>query len=129
MSKHVDLDALAEQLGNFGFAYLMTVGDNGRVHAVAVHPVLADGVLVISEPSHRTHANALARPGISLVWPPAAASDYSLIVDGDAVLDGDIVRVAPIRAVLHRAAVADPALVMVGASDPDAGCRADCIEI
>jgi hypothetical protein len=129
MSKHVDLDALAEQLGNFGFAYLMTVGDNGRVHAVAVHPVLADGVLVISEPSHRTHANALVRPGISLVWPPAAASDYSLIVDGDAVLDGDIVRVAPIRAVLHRAAVAEPALVMAGASDPDAGCRADCIEI
>ena len=128
MSKHVDLGALAEQLGNFRFAYLMTVGDNGRVHAVAVQPVLADGALVISEPSHRTHANALARPGISLVWPPAEASDYSLIVDGDAALDGDVLRVTPTRAVLHRAA---PALVPVGASgsDPDAGCRADCIEI
>ena len=45
MSVKVDLDQLAEALADFTFAYLVTVDDGHRAHAVAVDPVLADGVI------------------------------------------------------------------------------------
>ena len=46
----------------------------------------------------------MARPTVSLLWPPTAAAEYSLIVDGDATVDGSTVRIAPTRAVRHRPA-------------------------
>jgi hypothetical protein len=89
-----------------------------------VHPTVSDGVVVVVEAGSRTLRNAAARPAISLVWPPAADGGYSLIVDGDARQDDGILRIAPTRAVLHRAAVP----LLVGAADDDA-CRADCVEL
>jgi hypothetical protein len=124
MSTQVDVGKLAEQVANYGYAYVMTVGDSGRVHAVAVHPTVSDGAVVVAEAGTRTLRNAAARPAISLVWPPAADGGYSLIVDGDAHLDDGILSVVPTRAVLHRAA-----LVMAGAVADDDACRADCIEL
>lgn len=129
MSKQVDLDALSGQLERFGFAYLMTVGDSGRVHAVAVNPSMSDSGLVITEPSHRTHANAAARPNVSLVWPPSAPGGYSLIVDGDAGLDGDILRVTPTRAVLHRPAAPGDTPAETDVPEEQSACRSDCVEI
>ena len=125
MSKQVDLDKLADQVANHGYAYVMTVSDSGRVHAVAVHPTMSDGDVVVTEPGNRTLRNAAARPSISLVWPPAMDGGYSLILDGDARQDDGILRVAPTRAVLHRAA----ALVSAGAPADDDACRADCIDL
>ena len=125
MSTQVDVGKLADQVENYGYAYVMTVGDSGRVHAVAVHPTVVDGAVVVTEAGSRTLRNAAARPAISLVWPPAADGGYSLIVDGDARQDDGILRIAPTRAVLHRAA----ALVMAGAAADDDACRADCVEL
>jgi hypothetical protein len=124
MSTQVDVGKLADQVENYGYAYVMTVGDSGRVHAVAVHPTVVDGAVVVTEAGGRTLRNAAARPAISLVWPPAADGGYSLIVDGDARQDDGILRIAPTRAVLHRAA-----LVMAGAAADDDACRADCVEL
>ena len=125
MSTQVDVGALADQMDKYGYAYLMTVGDSGRVHAVAVHPTLSDGVVIVAEGGGRTLHNAAARPAISLVWPPAAGGGYSLIVDGDARQDDGILSITPTRAVLHRAATP----VLVGAAADDDSCRADCIEL
>ena len=43
MSVKVDLDRLADELANYTFAYLVTVGDDFQAHTVAVEPVFADG--------------------------------------------------------------------------------------
>ena len=49
--------------------------------------------------------NAAARPQVSIVFPPADHSDgFSLVVDGEAMVDGSIIDVRPTWAVLHRPA-------------------------
>ena len=120
MSTEVDLDELGKVLTNYRFAYLMTVGNEARPHAVAVVPSIADGELLIREPGSRTLANALARPTVSLVWPPADADDYSLIVDGTASDGTDGLRISPTRAVLHRPAPSP---------DSTGPCGSDCREL
>jgi hypothetical protein len=43
-----------------------------------------------------------------LVWPPRTAGDFSLIVDGDAAVEGNQLTITPTRAVFHRAAGCAP---------------------
>lgn len=122
MSIPVDLSKLAEVMGRYRFAYLLTASERGAPHAVAVSPVLQGGELVVDETGRRTRDNAGQRPDVALVWPPQSESDYSLIVDGRAVAAGSGLRIAPVRAVLHRPAPA---------SEPAApgACGSDCVEI
>jgi hypothetical protein len=123
MSIPVDLSQLAEAMGRYRFAYLLTSTAGGVPHAVAVPAVhLQDGELVVSEAGRRTRDNALQRPGVALVWPPQMASDYSLIVDGQAALTGDGLRISPTRAVLHRPAVS-------GHAAAPGACGSDCVEL
>lgn len=119
MSIRVELGELAAALEAYSFAYLLTVNDDGRPHAVAVTPVLEDGAMRVSELGRRTTANAVARPAISLVWPPSEPGGYSLIVDGDAETADDDLLITPTTAVLHRPAPA-------GAEPSTTGCEADC---
>jgi hypothetical protein len=122
MSIPVDLAKLAEVIARYRFAYLLTSSERGAPHAVAVNAVLQGGELVVGESGRRTRDNALQRPDVALVWPPQSESDYSLIVDGRAVVAGNGLRIAPTRAVLHRpAAPTQPAA-------PGA-CGSDCVEI
>jgi hypothetical protein len=121
MSIPVDLSKLAEAMGRYRFAYLLTSSDRGAPHAVAVMAVLHDGELVVSDAGRRTRDNALQRPDIALVWPPQLEGDYSLIVDGQAVAAGSDLRISPVRAVLHRPARRQPAT-------PGA-CGSDCVEL
>jgi hypothetical protein len=51
---------------------------------------------------------------VSLLWPSLVPGSYSLIVDGDASLDGAEVVVRPSRAVRHRTPVG------TSGADPDA---------
>src|SRR5262249_2675708 len=102
MSIPVDLSKLAEVMGHYRFAYLLTASERGAPHAVAVTAVLQGGELLVEETGRRTRDNALQRPDVALVWPPQSASEYSLIVDGRAVVAGGSLRIAPARAVLHR---------------------------
>jgi hypothetical protein len=122
MSIPVDLSKLAEVMARYRFAYLLTASERGAPHALAVAPVLQGGELVVKETGRRTRDNAQQRPDVALVWPPQTESDYSLIVDGQAVVAGAGLRITPARAVLHRPSPSrEPAA-------PGA-CGSDCVEI
>ena len=122
MSIPVDLSKLAETIARYRFAYLLTSSEQGAPHALAVNAVLQGDELVIAEAGRRTRENAQQRPDVALVWPPQSESEYSLIVDGRAVVAEGGLRIAPVRAVLHRpTAPRQPAT-------PGA-CGSDCVEI
>lgn len=107
MSVPVGLDELRDAVGRFGpLPYLLTTGADGRPHAVSVHVSWEDATLV-ARAGRRTVANAADRPLVSLLWAPVADDGFSLIVDGEAAVDGDRVAVRPGRAVLHRQAAAE----------------------
>jgi hypothetical protein len=105
-AKEIDFQRLADALGNYRFAYLVTVGDDYRVHTVTVEPELHERVLNIGLIGDRTRTNVESHDGITLLWPPSDPDDYSLIVDGRAEMvetDGAVaLQVVPTRALLHR---------------------------
>ena len=124
MTVPVPLDRLRAAVAERGAsAYLLTVSDDGRAHAVHV-PLASQGDALAASVGKRTATNAAARPAVSLLFSVRAEGDYSLIVDGSAAVvpgaDGPTVLVTPSRAVLHRAAAAP---------DPTAACGADCVPI
>jgi len=119
MGTQVDLDRLATALADYAYAYLMTTGDNGRPHAVAVRTELVGRRLHVGGFGWRSRANACAQPIVALVYPPTVVGGYSLIVDGRAAVDDDGLIVDPTVAVLHRPPHPD-------APPPDSGCAADC---
>ncbi|MDZ4264489.1 MAG: pyridoxamine 5'-phosphate oxidase family protein [Mycobacterium sp.] len=121
MSVKVDLDQLAATMADFTFAYLVTVGDDYRAHTVAVHPVLADGVLGVGRVGNSTRRNAGSHADVTLVWPPREPGGYTLIVDGAATVAGDELTVAPGGAVLHRPATPG--------SPTASGCGDDCVPL
>jgi hypothetical protein len=105
MSIKVELGEMQSVVeGQAPFAYLLTVSENSAVHLVALVPAIGDGEITC-EAGKTSCANAAARSRVSLLWPPGAPGDYSLIVDGDASVKGSIVRITPTRAVRHRPAV------------------------
>ena len=122
MSIPVELGELAKAVAQYRFAYLLTSSADAAPHAVAVVPVLEGGSLLVHGIGRRTRDNLLARPAVGLVWPPSSEADYSLIVDGQAQMDGEVLRIVPTRAVLHRPAPR-PGPVAPG------GCGSDCVEL
>jgi hypothetical protein len=104
-------------------AYVLTVSNDGRPHAVYLN-VAWSGGRVIAEVGNTTAANVNARPEISLLFPVRAAGDYSFFVDGRAIVDsGDGVHrlvLTPTRAVFHREGPA---------ADPESSCTADCVPV
>jgi hypothetical protein len=104
MSIEVDLHELRSVADTQApFAYLLTTSDDGRPHAVAIRPAVGDDAITV-EGGSRSCANAAARSKVSLLWPPAAHGDYSLIVDGDASVEGSTIRLHPTKALRHRPA-------------------------
>ncbi|BAX90823.1 hypothetical protein [Mycobacterium shigaense] len=121
--KRVDFARLAAALPDYPFAYLITVGDDYRVHTVTVEPQLRDTVLDIGLVGGGTRANLARRGDVTVLWPPTVPGGYSLIVDGQAELsevEGETARcrIVPTRALLHR-----------NADSPAAakGCLHDCV--
>lgn len=116
MSIEVPVPELFEQVDRWGFCYLLTVSDDQRPHLLALRPTVVTGldddgsgevgdVLRFDAGGGRACRNATARPMVSLVFPPAPHSDgFSLVVDGEATVDGATVDVCPTWAVLHRPA-------------------------
>ena len=115
------LRAAVEERG--ASAYLITVCDDASPHAVHA-PLRWDGDVIVADVGKRSAANAAARPAVSLLFPVREDGDYSLIVDGTAVVTtddaGQRVRVTPTRGVLHRPAVVP---------DPSSSCTADCVPL
>jgi hypothetical protein len=122
MSIPVAIDDLAPAIEQYGWAYLLTVRDDLRAHIVAVTPAW-DGAELVMEVGRGTGRNASERPAVSLCYPPAEPDGYSLIIDGDASLEGEyVVRFAPTGAVLHRPAPA-------GFTGSATGCGNDCAPV
>lgn len=113
---------LTEILTRYCFAYLVTIGDDARTHVVPVHATPANDTLLVRGLGRKTHANIAAHPAVTLVWPPADPSDYSVIVDGVGSIRGEELAVAPIRAVLHRP-------VQSQTITSGEGCQSDCVEL
>lgn len=105
MSIPVPLDQLEARLSEFPWGYLMTVRDDGRAQGLAVPTQVADGVLVATV-GRSAAGNATARSHVTMLFPGSSGADMSLIVDGEARVDGDRVEVTPTWAVLHRPALA-----------------------
>jgi hypothetical protein len=129
--KKVDVKRLAAALSDYPFAYLITVGEDYRVHTVTVEPRLREGpegpnaLIDVGLIGGRTRTNLTHRRDVTLLWPPPEPGGYSLIVDGSAEVSdagAETVRlgVVPTRALLHRDA--DP-------DSPEAakGCLHDCV--
>ena len=105
--KKVDLKRLGGALGDYRFAYLLTVDDDYRMHTVTTEPELREGAMVVGLIGGRTRQNAERRGVVTLLWPPSEPDGYSLIVDGRAELsdandEAAQLRVIPTRALLHR---------------------------
>ena len=110
MSVKVSLSELAHEVPRWSFGYLVTVSEDSLPHVIALQPavaVSADGVchLRFDAEGRRACRNAADRPQVTVVFPPLAGGDgYSLIIEGTATVDGDVVDLAPTGAVLHRPA-------------------------
>lgn len=122
MSVKVDLDRLADALADFAFAYLVTVGDDYRAHAVAVEPVLTDGAVDVGEIGRTTRTNTTGHGDVTLIWPPREPGGYTLIVDGTCRPTDGPLRIVPTRAVLHRKATPD-------SPSTNPHCLHDCVPI
>jgi hypothetical protein len=104
MSINVELaEVRAVAAGQMPFAYLLTVSEDDAARAVAITPHI-DGDTITCEAGRHSCANAIQRPNVSLLWPPADPGDYSLIVDGTATVSGSTLRITATRAVRHRPA-------------------------
>ncbi len=114
------LERLAEETSRMGgWAYVLTVSDDGRPHVVAAVLSWSGTGELVATVGHRSLDNVSRCPGVTLLWPPAQPGGHSLIVDGSARLErGDrrdgLVIVQPTRAVYHRPAPTD---------DGDPSCR------
>lgn len=104
---------LFDEIERWGFGYLLTVSGGDRTHLLALAPavhVAGDArVLRFDAGGGRACRNASERPAVTVLFPPNDASDgMSLVVDGEATVDGDHVDVRPTWAVLHRKAPPAP---------------------
>lgn len=102
MSIPVDLADVPKTLEDFDRGYLLTTTD-GRVKAVSVRAVPADGTLRVATPGRGSLANIDANPTATLLFPPAQSGGLTLLVDGSAMAEDDDVVVTPTSAILHRA--------------------------
>jgi hypothetical protein len=103
MSIAVALEDLPAKLAEYPWCYLVTTGEE-RPHALAVQPLAVDAGLRCAT-GHSSRANVVQHPLVVLLFPPPSPEAMSMIVDGEATVDGDGVVVRPTWAVLHRAAV------------------------
>lgn len=102
---------LADALAERPFGYLLTIGDDGRPRAIALVPTFDHDTVSLMFSlggSAGTLTAAAQRPQVSVLFAPIDDDPYSIIVDGDAVVDevAGTVSVRVARAVRHRPAPA-----------------------
>lgn len=133
MSIPVQIEDLATALSVVGAGYLVSTdptNGGGAVKVVTVEPAYVDGVLRVAGPGRGTLRNVGANAAVTLVFPPAEPRGYTLLVDGEAVTEGEDVRLTPRTAVWHRPpSHADgPGLPAAAAevAGEQTSCGADC---
>ena len=107
----VAFDDVRRLIREFGSrATLVTVGESLRPHVVTAM-ITIDGERLIADVGARTRSNAIARPGLTLVWDPDGDGEYQLILDGTADEVGEpnerevgTLRIAVVGGILHRLA-------------------------
>jgi hypothetical protein len=105
MSIPVGLESLRTEVeASGGVAFLLTVSEGTSPHAVSAAPTW-DGTDLVVGAGRTTARNVTAAPSVTLLW-PRSGEDYSLIVDGSGAVEGDVVRITPTRAILHRSVLA-----------------------
>ena len=104
MSISVGLDQLRDEISRRGAAAFVITTSETSPHVVSVR-VAWSGDELTAGAGNTTTANVAARPIATLLW-PSSFDDYSLIVDGAAVVSDEILTVTPTRAVLHRSVAA-----------------------
>jgi hypothetical protein len=105
VSVQVSIPELFAQIEEWGPGYLLTGSDEGRPHLIALRPTVDGAALRFDAGGGRACRNAIDRPEVTVLFPPHAGSNgFSLVVDGEATVDGDLVVVRPTRALLHRPA-------------------------
>ena len=106
MSVKVEIESLRAQIASAGAdVFLLSVRDSpSRPHAVSA-VVSWDGDELVLPAGSRSAANVDAAPAVTLLW-PSSGQEYSLIVDGTARVEGDLLRIVPTHAVLHRSVLA-----------------------
>ncbi|WP_067703255.1 hypothetical protein [Nocardia jejuensis] len=97
---------LAEIVGRYELAFLVTIGDLGP-HTTPQHPTLRGNRFQITAPGPATCRNIAARPAVTLLWPPAGPDGHVLIIDGHALLRDYTLEVVPSHAVLHHTGAAE----------------------
>ncbi len=103
MSIAVALEEISGKLAEYPWCYLVTSGEE-RPHLIAVKPSIVEEGLRC-ETGHSSRANVVRNPMVVLMFPPPQPDGFSLLVDGQAEVNGDGVVVRPTWAVLHRSAV------------------------
>jgi hypothetical protein len=114
VSVEVPIPQLFDGIAEWGFGYLLTVTEDERTHLIALAPAVRDDgdrqVLRFEAGAGRAGRNVAVRPQVTIVFPPHPDSaGMSLVVDGEAIVDGDFVDVRPTWAVMHRKAPPPPA--------------------
>lgn len=89
-------------------AFVLTVGDDGRTRVIHVRVDIDAAGVIRAVVGRGAAANAVARPDVVVLWPPAA-DGFSLIADGVATVEGEPGPDSPITievtsAVRHRPA-------------------------
>lgn len=100
-----DGTSLRDALAGRGRPFLVTIGGGGSPHLGVVEAALDGGQLVVRGVGTRSRTNLVANHAVTLLWPAPSEDRRSLILDGTAHVDGDVVVVSPTKAILHRPAL------------------------
>jgi hypothetical protein len=99
----VALEEIPAKLADYRWCYLLTTGDD-RPHALAVTPTVIETGLRCKT-GNSSRANVARSPLVVMIFPAQQADGMSLLIDGEAEVDGDGIVVRPTWAVLHRSAI------------------------
>ena len=107
MSIRVEPQQLSDQVAVRPFAYVISTRDD-NAHVIAVVVDVSGAEVDCGRVGRSTKANIASNSKVTLVWPPVIGSnefdEYTLIADGQAVIQGDKVIVTVSGAILHRPA-------------------------
>lgn len=108
MSIRVEMAELPGEIVARGPGFLLSSVMDSRPHAAHLTFEVAtaeDQVELRASAGRTARANCGNRPAVTILWPTVEPGGYSLIVDGEARLDGEEhVIVTAVSAVLHRPA-------------------------